>query len=75
MSTVLRKITERRSARRDARRRCARMLDMLRELDEMARDGLLVPAGMESLSFEQLMDGGWARLSVTGARSRRADHP
>jgi hypothetical protein len=51
------------------------MLDMLRELDEMARDGLLVPAGMESLSFEQLMDGGWARLSVTGARSRRADHP
>jgi hypothetical protein len=45
VSTVLRKITERRAARRDARRRCARMLDMLRELDEIGRDGLLAPKG------------------------------
>lgn len=43
MSTVLRKITARRAERKAAQRRCARMLDMLRELDEIARDGLLAP--------------------------------
>lgn len=45
MSTGLRKITERRAARKAELRRRAIMLDMMRELNEMAGYGLLAPKG------------------------------
>ena len=68
MSTLIYKITGRRAERRAGRRRRAIMLDMMRELNEMARGGLLVPAGMEAMSVEELVDGGWAERMAAHRR-------
>jgi hypothetical protein len=70
---IITRLADRRAKRREAQRKCALMLGMMRDLNEMAADGLLAPDPVTYARAHVTSPGAHALLDeVERGRERRA---